>query len=167
LDRNGIEWAYLLLDECTVHLTDAVKEALARNNTDLDYIVPGYTSKLQPLDVGVNEPYKSYMRNNVESYMVISNHGTNAIKIHRRDVANWEAECWELVTETGCSKLGSRMLGISNRNYHLKQLEKIWLQYKLGQTSPQHKTSVGCSKCGFFPRRSGFQHLLLLVDKFY
>jgi hypothetical protein len=31
----------------------------------------------------------------------------------------------------------------------------------------RHKTFVGCSKCGFFPRCSGFPHLLLLVDKFY
>jgi DDE superfamily endonuclease len=59
LDSNGIEWAYLLVDESTVHLTIAVKEALTRNNTEFDYIVPGYTSKLQPLDVGVNGPFKS------------------------------------------------------------------------------------------------------------
>jgi hypothetical protein len=32
--------------------------------------------------------------------MVINIHGTNAINIHRRDVANWVAECWALVTET-------------------------------------------------------------------
>jgi DDE superfamily endonuclease len=88
------------LDECTVHLTAAVKEALTRNNTEFDYIVPRYTSKLQPLDVGVNGPFKSYMRNNVESFMVINNHGTNAIKIHRRDVAKWVADCLALVTET-------------------------------------------------------------------
>jgi hypothetical protein len=35
LDSNGIEWAYLLLYECTVHLTEKVKEALTRNNTEI------------------------------------------------------------------------------------------------------------------------------------
>jgi hypothetical protein len=31
--------------------------------------------------------------------MVINNHGTNAMKIHRWDVAKWVAHCWALVTE--------------------------------------------------------------------
>jgi DDE superfamily endonuclease len=100
LDSNGIKWTYLLLNECTVHLTTVVKEVLTQNNTEFDYMVPGYTSKLQPLDVGVNGRFKSYMKNNVESFMVINNHGTNAIKIHCRDVPNWVADCWALVTET-------------------------------------------------------------------
>jgi hypothetical protein len=55
---------------------------------------------LQSLDAGDNGPFKSYLRNNVETYMILNNHGTNAIKIHRRDVAKWVAEGWALVTKT-------------------------------------------------------------------
>jgi DDE superfamily endonuclease len=50
--------SYLLLDCCTSHLTTAVKAAFDNCNTEVDFILKGYTCKLQPMDVGINKPVK-------------------------------------------------------------------------------------------------------------
>jgi hypothetical protein len=40
-------------------MTAKVKEALSdRNTATVDYIPPGYTSKLQVRDVGIDRPFK-------------------------------------------------------------------------------------------------------------
>jgi DDE superfamily endonuclease len=87
---DGKPPTYLLMDECTVHKTASVKTALEDLSTEVDFIVKGYTSKLQVLDVGVNKPFKHYMRESYEHHMVVN----NGRKASRLDVANWVAEAW-------------------------------------------------------------------------
>ena len=52
---------YLLLDEFSDHMTESVRQAFDNAGTILDFIIAGYTSKLQPLDVGVNKPFKGHL----------------------------------------------------------------------------------------------------------
>jgi hypothetical protein len=92
MDLNGITFSYLLLDVCRVHMTARSKDALLAANIECDYIPAGYTSKLQPLDVGINAPFKSYIRNSVERYMM--QHPEQGVKVHRRDVAWWISDAW-------------------------------------------------------------------------
>jgi hypothetical protein len=49
---NGV--SYLIRDEFRSHLTRAVKETFLACNTDVDSIYGGYTSKCQPMNVGIN-----------------------------------------------------------------------------------------------------------------
>ncbi len=56
----------LLLDSYAVHETAAIKEALGKHGTKFLYIPRGFTSRLQVLDVGVNKPFKQYMRQQFE-----------------------------------------------------------------------------------------------------
>ena len=53
----------LLLDHCTSHMTAKVMKRLGDLRTIVDYVPPGYTSKLQVMDVGINGPFKTYLRN--------------------------------------------------------------------------------------------------------
>lgn len=96
LDLNKIEFAYLLIDECKVHMTARVRDCFVDNKTETDYVPAGYTSKLQPLDVGVNGPFKAYIRQDVERYMV--EHPEEKVKVHRRNVAHWIADAWEKIS---------------------------------------------------------------------
>jgi hypothetical protein len=98
LDLHKIEFAYLLLDKCKVHMTSRVRESFALNKTEVDYVPAGYTSKLQPLDVGINAPFKSYIRHDVERFMV-DNPGLK-VKVHRRDVARWISDAWAKISST-------------------------------------------------------------------
>lgn len=52
----------IILDSCTYHLTTAVMGEFAACNTEVAIIPAGYTSKLQPMDVGVNKPLKAKIR---------------------------------------------------------------------------------------------------------
>jgi hypothetical protein len=70
---------------------------------------------------------------------------------------------------SGCSKMGSRRLGISYRNDHSKQLDKMRLRYKVGmslQTS-DIRLLLDVANVGFSPDFLVSQDLLLFVDKFY
>ena len=76
---------FLLMDEFSVHLmasSNQIKECA----TTIDYILGGYTSKLQVIDVGVNKPFKGYVRQAYENFMIgnIENR-----KVRREDIVQW------------------------------------------------------------------------------
>jgi hypothetical protein len=84
---------YLLMDEFASHMTAKVKLAIYACDSEIDFIIAGYTSKLQVLDVGLNRPYKDEYRRQFEQFMVTS----NTAKPHRQDVANWAWNAWKTV----------------------------------------------------------------------
>ena len=94
---NRIEFAYLLLNVCTVHMTSNVRSALQRCNTEVDYLPRGYTARLQPLDVGINGPFKGYIRQSNETFLVNTNGKAN---VHRRNVSRWIDDDWKKVSKT-------------------------------------------------------------------
>jgi 5-formaminoimidazole-4-carboxamide-1-beta-D-ribofuranosyl 5'-monophosphate synthetase len=49
----------LVIDSFRAHLTDAVKKELRKKNVVQAVIPGGCTSKLQPLDVSINKPFKA------------------------------------------------------------------------------------------------------------
>jgi hypothetical protein len=88
---------YLLLDECRTHMTSVVKSMLDDCRTEVDFIPGGYTSKLQPMDVGINKPFKNYVRNEFDKWM-IENLENNKPK--RLNVSFWISEAWKGVSQT-------------------------------------------------------------------
>ena len=64
------EPSLLFLDSFSAHLTDKVKDTFKRYNTTIIVIPGGCTSVLQPLDVSVNKPVKSILRQSWERYML-------------------------------------------------------------------------------------------------
>ena len=72
------------MDEFQVHLMATSLYAAKVCGTAVDFICGGYTSKLQVLDVGVNKPFKGYVRDAYENWMVANPHGT---KVKRQDLS--------------------------------------------------------------------------------
>jgi hypothetical protein len=87
---------YLLLDECSVHLTANVRQAFANCNTCIDFIPPGYTCKLQPMDIGVNKPFKDNISDAVDTWLIDNMNN----KPKRTDVARWIEKAWDKITLT-------------------------------------------------------------------
>lgn len=62
----------------------------------VEFVVNGYTSKLQILDVGINKPFKQYCRERQVEYMVSQNSAIE--KPTRQVVAHWALEAWNRIT---------------------------------------------------------------------
>ena len=84
----------LILDEAQTHLTPDVRQLLNSCGTEVEYIPPRYTSKLQPMDVGMNKPFKDRMRYCAEEFMIT--YGVNCKPV-RRDVTQWIKQAWETI----------------------------------------------------------------------
>ena len=52
----------LIMDSCSAHRTQAVKDELHANNFDLAIIPGGWTKYLQPLDLTVNRSFKASLK---------------------------------------------------------------------------------------------------------
>ena len=63
------DMTYLLKDEFSVHLMASCSNQIKGFGSTIDYILGGYTSKLQEMDVGVNKPFKGYVRQAYENFM--------------------------------------------------------------------------------------------------
>jgi DDE superfamily endonuclease len=90
---------YLLLDNCTIHMTAKVRTAFNECNTEVDFIPPGYTSKLQMLDVGAKRPFKINMRNQFDTW-ICNNTG---IKPTCPILAQWIESAWAKITTSTIS----------------------------------------------------------------
>lgn len=84
----------LIMDSFTVHKTSAVLQQLHACGTMVEIITAGYTSQLQVLDVGINKPFKNYIRESYESWM----RDHLGAKVQRPDVATWVDEAWYRIT---------------------------------------------------------------------
>ena len=58
----------MVYDAFKAHTTDEMKSVLSINSTNL-MVLPGCTSKCQPLDVFVNKPFEGVLRNCWEDYV--------------------------------------------------------------------------------------------------
>jgi hypothetical protein len=83
----------LLMDEFASHMMAKVKMVIYACDSKIDFIIAGYTSKLQVLDVGLNQPYKDEYQRQFNQFMVTS----NTAKPHRQGVAKWPWNSWKTV----------------------------------------------------------------------
>ncbi|CAI2183788.1 14957_t:CDS:1, partial [Funneliformis geosporum] len=58
LQRGSNPKSHLILDSFSAHKTEVVKKQLFEKKTNIAIILGGLTSKLQPLDVSLNKPFK-------------------------------------------------------------------------------------------------------------
>lgn len=61
-DRLGRRRICLVLDSFQVHLKETIRESLRNEVIDVVYIPGGLTGEFQPLDIGINGPFKHYIR---------------------------------------------------------------------------------------------------------
>ena len=95
--RNFLVW-----DSFRAHLSDNVKRVLKNSRTDVAVIPGGMTSLLQPLDVGVNKPFKDNLRQYWNKWMLDGNHTfTPAGRIRKpdlRQICQWILESWNAIS---------------------------------------------------------------------
>ena len=66
---NGSFWKILIADVQRAQQADKVKCILKKNKTNLIYVPPGCTSRVQPLDVAFNKPFKDIIRQLFEQHI--------------------------------------------------------------------------------------------------
>ena len=95
--RNLLVW-----DSFRAHLSDNVKRVLKNSRTDVAVIPGGMTSLLQPLDVGVNKPFKDNLRQYWNEWMLAGNHTfTPAGRIRKpdlRQICQWILDSWNAIS---------------------------------------------------------------------
>jgi hypothetical protein len=85
----------LIIDAHRSHMTSNVKDALSECNTELEIIPSGYTSKLQPMDVGVNKQFKDINRKHY-IFWLKDNRGS---KPKRETVSEWMEKVWDEIPQ--------------------------------------------------------------------
>lgn len=107
--------AFLLVDHFTVHLTSDFVKSLNNLGVDVDYIPAGYTCVLQPVDVGVNAPFKRIIRDFhhqwcMKKYPTITK--TNKLPTpNRDDIYEWIVRAYDGISETSIAKTFACSIG--------------------------------------------------------
>jgi hypothetical protein len=78
-------------------MTTVVSKAFADCRTEVEYIPGGYTPKLQPMDVGINKPFKNYVRGQFETWLI---ENLDNAKPQRKNVSKWISEAWKEIKQT-------------------------------------------------------------------
>ena len=88
----------ILLDAYRVHMCQAVVDSIQALGIEVIHIPGGCTGILQPLDVGINRPYKVRIRAKWEEWMMDTIDRYGEIRPPtREDVSAWAAEThWEM-----------------------------------------------------------------------
>ena len=88
----------LVCDAFEAHVTESVKTAFARENTDLGVIPGGLTSILQPLDVALNKPFNDGVRKRWMEWMADGIHEFTATGHQKKPseelIVSWIAQAW-------------------------------------------------------------------------
>ena len=93
----------LVLDSFKAHTTDAVKETLEEMNIKAPVIPGGCTSKVQPLDVCVNKPFKQFLKSSWAQYLkqavASTQDGCKVKTATRQEVTDWVIRAWQAMKE--------------------------------------------------------------------
>lgn len=86
----------LIIDQMKVHMLPSVKKAIEDCGTILEFIPAGYTSRLQVCDIGLNKPFKDYLRRTVHEWLVHRREMT--ARPDRATVSHWIHHAWHSLT---------------------------------------------------------------------
>lgn len=93
----------LVLDSFEAHTTDTVQNTLEEINTKAPVIPGGCTSKVQPLDVCVNKPFKQLLKASWAQYLkrAVSStqDGTKVKTATCQEVTDWIVSAWQAMKE--------------------------------------------------------------------
>ena len=90
--------SFLLMYQFKGHMMGSVLDKLAQNGTEAEFIVGGYTSKFQTMDVGLNRPFKAKIGELFDDFVKAR---WADEKPTRKDIANWISEAWNCLESTG------------------------------------------------------------------
>lgn len=89
----------LILDSMSTHRLESIKTSLNCASTHLAFIPGGLTSKLQPLDISVNHPFKSFIRKKWNEWMKSGDHTFTKSGKQRKasltEICEWVVTAWQ------------------------------------------------------------------------
>ena len=90
----------LFLDSYRCHMMSSVVDSIQALGVEVEHIPGGCTYLCQPVDVGVNKPFKKQLRDRWESWMVAEGiiHGTTSPPT-REKIAEWAITAKSALTE--------------------------------------------------------------------
>jgi hypothetical protein len=95
----GLSCSMLVLDAFRCHRTQNLKTQLEEQHTDSSIIPDGMTSMLQPLDVSINKPIKTSLRQKWSQWISSDDHsftaGGRMRKAELTTICTWVKEAWE------------------------------------------------------------------------
>ena len=116
--RTGATKGLLVFDSFEAHMTNRVKRALERENTNLAVIPGGLTSILQLLDVSLNKPFKDGVRKRWMEWMANGIHEFTATGRQKKPseelICSWIADAWREIP-TDMIESSFLKCGITNR----------------------------------------------------
>ena len=100
----------LFLDSFKVHLLGSVADAIQRLGVELEIIPPGCTGLVQPIDVGINKPFKANMRKIYTEWLLDQDADAAIPSACRLNVSAWILEAVEGIKKetivNSCRKTG-------------------------------------------------------------
>ena len=91
----------LVYDVFEAHVTESVKAAIARENTNLAVIPVGLTSLFQPLDVSLNKSFRDNVRRRWMQWIADRIHEFNAVGRQKKPseewICSWISEAWHRI----------------------------------------------------------------------
>ena len=89
----------LLLDKFSAHMCSSVVSALNDLQTEVEFLPPGCTCAVQPVDVGINKPLKDANRRKWRQFMFNCYEQSETVQCPSRlTVANWISENWNEIS---------------------------------------------------------------------
>ena len=82
----------LFLDSFKVHLLGSVADAIQGLGVELEIIPPGCTGLVQPIDVGINKPFKANMRKIYTEWLLEQDADAAIPSASRLNVSAWILE---------------------------------------------------------------------------
>eukprot|EP00977_Amphora_coffeiformis_P024178 scaffold15108_cov180-Amphora_coffeaeformis.AAC.54 len=115
----------LIIDQMKVHMLPTIKKAIEECGTILEFIPAGYTSRLQVCDIGLNKPFKDYMRRTVNEWLVLRK--DTVARPDRPTVSHWIHYAWDTITTNTIINTWAHIDLVSrppiNENVEEKQVE--------------------------------------------
>ena len=98
------------MDAFKVHMMGVCIKKLQNFGTEIEFVIKNYTGTLQPLDVGINKPFKDHY---TEEFLNFTTSHPNE-SIQRFHVANWIAAAWEKVSIQNIINTWDKVLPMNN-----------------------------------------------------
>ena len=79
----------LYLDSFRVHMMGLVVSAIQAIGVEVEFIPPGCTGLVQPVDVGYNKSFKAKVKDQYMNWLMVQDPDAPIAKTTRRDVVGW------------------------------------------------------------------------------
>ena len=94
LNHTGGKKSLLVMDTFSAHCSDEIMNLLSKHHSSVALIPGGCTSKLQPLDVSLNKPFKQVCRQEFQTYCrsqlaTMSNSADRLKTASKQEICQW------------------------------------------------------------------------------